>query len=303
MNKLIFVSLTFQLLSFQLISQINMFDENGQKHGEWVENGKNFIYYHGKPTGKVIESGGYVVYDSIGEIMQRVAYFQERPSEIMTEEYFEFGKSKLFKRYKINPTTNKPYLIKQESFKITKKPNGYVERKFDGLQIRYGGNITIYPMGQRVEDTFENGVLIKKTLYYPDGINKLDEISFVPTGIEEYPYVQSLYTMYYKNGQKLIEFDVRHFFDQLIDKGPLNGNLKYEGNSIAELINMVGYYCPEMKDYETSNSAGNSFQAGFKSYREPKNFFSEDTLTIPIYFENGTIIKTMVYVKTNLVND
>jgi hypothetical protein len=277
-----------------------MFDDKGLKHGEWVEDGINFKYYHGNLTGKVLNSNGYTIYDSIGETIQTVYFFQERPNAIMSEEYFEFGKTKLMKRFKINPTTKQVYLLTQQSYKITKKPNGYVDRCLDGLQVKCGGRI--HPLEQRIEETYVNGVLIRKVIYYPDGKNKLDELEFIATGIKEYPYVQSLYTVYYKNGQKLLQFDPRYFFEKHIENGPLNGNLKYEGNNFATLLNLIDYYCPEMKDFEFTGFAGNSFQYSYSSYSEKINFFTNDSISIPIYSQNGTLIKSLTYAKTRLFN-
>ena len=303
MKQIFFFLISCHILSFHSFGQLNMFDDNGLKHGEWIEDEVNFKYYHGKPIGKVIESNGYVIYDSIGEIIQRIKFFQERPTAIMSEEYVEFGKTKLMKRFRINPSTKQVYLISQESFKITKNPNGYVNRTFDGLQVSIGGNASIYPTGLRIEEIYENGNLIKKGIFYPDGINKLDELEFIATGIKDYPYVQSQYTIYYKNGQKLIQFDPRYFFSKLIDKGQLNGNLKYEGNNAAALLNLIDYYCPEMKDFEFSGVAGNSFQYSFSTYRENINFFSNDSISIPIFAQNGAVIKSLTYAKTRLHND
>lgn len=302
MKQIFFFLIFFHIFSFYSIGQINMFDDKGLKHGEWVEDGINFKYYHGNLTGKVFNSNGYTIYDSIGEIIQRINFFQERPNAIMSEEYFEFGKTKLMKRFRINPTTKQVYLLIQESFKITKKSNGYVDRTFDGLQVKMGGNASIHPIGQRIEETYDNGNLIKKSIYYPDGKNKLDELEFIATGIKEYPYVQSQYTIYHKNGQKLLQFDPRYFFEQLIVIGTLNGNLKYEGNTVAEMLNLIDYYCPEMKDFEFTGFAGNSFQYSYNSYRENKNFFTYDSISIPIFSENGAVIKTLTYAKTRLEN-
>lgn len=286
----------------------NTMDNNNQKHGVWIENGREFQYHHGIRVGKIVDDYGYIVKDTTDKVIQRVEYF-DKTSKLIRHE-FKFQDDRSIDKYYGYDNAGKRILTQLDSLQEAVSPfNDRVYYIKEGLQIRYYFyRYNGQELGQRIEELYDDNILLKKTIYYPYSNNKYCEIlcttisSSMPTdhkssfpGQEDFG-VPSKVTYYYPNGNIMLTFDPAIFNQWGIDNLITNrsgGNLNFKLADFIPSLGNIGVWDCSAIQYVPDED----YFSGIPSRKQP---LLDDSFELTVYNENGQTFKIFKYEKTQL---